>query len=518
MSNNIELPLESESEYDVEEFDSTDRMQKQINLLKIELLNAKQKEHVAQVEVQKLSNGSKELRKMIEERNRILTNKFASEILDHNELQGSNKKYDCVIDIKSFKDLVGPGWELDFPNPEVYLEQNDQIIFRNIGNSLAFLTVTGAYDKGKTFLLNKLCNCNFPSSKKVETKGISFKSTYVSETTDVIIIDTAGTHSPIKYCETISEKKETEKRIRDLIFLLSDFFILVVNDYTTLDQELLEKLEKQLKGNKKKTNKELIVVHNLKDVYTEDLALKTWEKQIISLYDLNQKAQVLATTVEDGSEITWLKAEYARHVMMINDFTSEGKKYNLNTIKLLRQWITAFCVNHKKKNIFTELFNILSKNITESQNMNLSNSPCSEEVRYSIHESESHLDTCKLSICRRDNKFFLHSKFFNENLLDITPNSFEPCYDIVKNSEEYLIIIDTPGVAEENLRIKRTKNVLTVDGMREKDFEGESQEFVRSFGKFHLEFKIPSDYDYRNRKSVYKDGILRISFKFDAGD
>ncbi len=64
---------------------------------------------------------------------------------------------------------------------------------------------------------------------------------------DVItVIDSAGSHSPMKMSEKIIEKRETEKRIRDIIFFLSDFFIFVVNDYTTLDQEMLEKLEKQI--------------------------------------------------------------------------------------------------------------------------------------------------------------------------------------------------------------------------------------------------------------------------------
>jgi hypothetical protein len=52
--------------------------------------------------------------------------------------------------------------------------------------------------------------------------------------------------------ESVDEKKETEKRLRDMIFLLNDFFIRVVNDYRTLDKEILVKLEKQLQANKKK--------------------------------------------------------------------------------------------------------------------------------------------------------------------------------------------------------------------------------------------------------------------------
>ncbi|OMJ78417.1 hypothetical protein SteCoe_21791 [Stentor coeruleus] len=494
---------------------STESLQKELTQIKLEILNSEQGQQCLQVYAQKLQAEHRELKKVLAETNGLLNSKFSSEITNLDEENSDSGKYDCVIDIKSFKDLAGGGWELDFPNPNLIINENYEDCFESIGNSLAFLTVTGAYDKGKTFLLNKLCNANFPSSKKVETKGISFKSTYVSDTTDIIIIDTAGTHGPIKYNEKISEKKETEKRIRDLVFLLSDFFIFVVNDFTTLDQELLEKLEKQLKGNKKKIHKELIVVHNLKDVYTEQMAEKAWEKQVTNLYDMKNKAHVITTTVDGRAQIKWLKTEFTRHVMLISDLLPFGKQVNIDTIGLLRQWVTAFCANHTQKNIFRELFKILNENLKEKQNPGIVRSDSIKEIHVA---QDQLLDSNKLSVIKRENKYYLHSPYFKENHLDTTPNSFEPAFDIVRSPEEYLIIIDTPGIAEENLIVRRTKNVLIVEGVREKDFDGESQEFMRSFGKFYLEFKIPSDYDYRSRKKVYKDGTLRISFKHDVDD
>ena len=40
----------------------------------------------------------------------------------------------------------------------------------------AIVAVIGLFDKGKTFILNKLTNENLPSSKKVNTKGLSLKN------------------------------------------------------------------------------------------------------------------------------------------------------------------------------------------------------------------------------------------------------------------------------------------------------------------------------------------------------
>lgn len=93
------------------------------------------------------------------------------------------------------------------------------------------------YDKGKTFVLNNLTLSNLPSGKKVNTKGISFKHVNVDNGTNLILVDTAGSYSPIKIENELSivEKEATEMFILDLVFDIADYFICVVNDFTSLD-------------------------------------------------------------------------------------------------------------------------------------------------------------------------------------------------------------------------------------------------------------------------------------------
>lgn len=62
----------------------------------------------------------------------------------------------------------------------------------------ATVAVVGLYDKGKTFVLNNLTNSNLPSGKKVTTKGISFKNVNMDSGTNLILLDTAGSYSPVK--------------------------------------------------------------------------------------------------------------------------------------------------------------------------------------------------------------------------------------------------------------------------------------------------------------------------------
>lgn len=420
--------------------------------------------------------------------------------------ESNEGKYDCIINISSFSELATEGWELEFPCKPEDCEIDSKNYYKLYGNSQAFLSVTGAYDKGKTFLLNKLCGSKFPSSKKIETKGLSFKSTKIEQTTDIIIIDTAGTHSPVKNYQQLALKKDTEKRIRDLVFLLSDFFIFVVNDYTTLDQELLDKLEKQVKGFKSKTFKEIVVVHNLKDIYNEEDCEKSWEKQILSLYDRSTEATLNITTVDSEAKVKWLKTQFSRHLVMINDRCLFGQKVNENSIKLLKMWIQTECASHKNKNLFEELFLILSKDIKNSVKI--------EDRDQGNNNYEMFQDAD--FICE-NSKYFLKNSNFSKETLSVTNNQFDPDIDVVKNPGEMIVIIDTPGVNEDQLDLKICKNELTISGTREQDYDGVSQFTTRTFGEFTLKIKIPRDYDSKKGKKTYKDGTLKIDFPADSG-
>ena len=249
--------------------------------------------------------------------------------------------YDCIIDIKMCTDITNSGWEVEFPNEEVVTKENFKKIYNKFNSAKAYLSITGAYDKGKTMILNKLCDSNLPCGKKVETRGISFKAMQVKEVTEVLVIDTAGIHSPINLGEiTLEEKKNTERKLRDIVFNLSDIFILVVNDFTTLDQEILVKLENKISRSSKKKFKEIYVIHNLKDVTTEEMKNFIWDKQIVKIYSSeDSNCHIETALVQDKKDTgiaTYLRTRFTRHIMMINDNSEYGKKFNAMSIGLLK--------------------------------------------------------------------------------------------------------------------------------------------------------------------------------------
>ena len=57
-------------------------------------------------------------------------------------------------------------------------------------------------------------------------------------------MDTAGSYSPVRVDNELSvvEKEATELFLLDIVFDISDYFICVVNDFTSLDQRYLDKI------------------------------------------------------------------------------------------------------------------------------------------------------------------------------------------------------------------------------------------------------------------------------------
>jgi hypothetical protein len=63
-----------------------------------------------------------------------------------------------------------------------------------------------------------------------------------------------GSYSPVKIVNELSviEKEATELFILDIVFEISDYFICVVNDFTSLDQRYLDKLSRNLQNSSSK--------------------------------------------------------------------------------------------------------------------------------------------------------------------------------------------------------------------------------------------------------------------------
>jgi 50S ribosome-binding GTPase len=216
----------------------------------------------------------------------------------------------------------------------------------------AIVAVVGLYDKGKTFVLNNLSSSNLPSGKKVNTKGLSFKYVNVDGGTKLILLDTAGSYSPVKVQNNMSiiEREATEHFILELVFDVSDYFLFVVNDFTSLDQRYLDKLTRSLQTSANKSFREVIVVHNFKEVESQDILDHIWETQVKQIYadGSTQTTLVAATNPMTGKleekKVTWFKSPFTRHVCIVNHDSLLGMNHNPWSFSLLRYWLKAVLV------------------------------------------------------------------------------------------------------------------------------------------------------------------------------
>jgi HSP20 family protein len=76
----------------------------------------------------------------------------------------------------------------------------------------------------------------------------------------------------------------------------------------------------------------------------------------------------------------------------------------------------------------------------------------------------------------------------------------EPMVDIITSDEELRVVAEIPGVSKEEIQIKATENMVTI----------QTTDPAR---KYYKEVDLPDAVDPGNAKSTYKNGILEITLK-----
>jgi hypothetical protein len=132
------------------------------------------------------------------------------------------EEYDVVLDVSSLQQFAEAGWP-------VYARRSvDAMVNKALEANLDFsgkvVSVLGLYDKGKSFLVNKLFHLSLGSGKRVHTRGVSMRLTTSTppsaypedDKRDILVLDTAGVHSP---------GKSMDSSHSPLNFLLSSSFL-----------------------------------------------------------------------------------------------------------------------------------------------------------------------------------------------------------------------------------------------------------------------------------------------------
>jgi len=91
--------------------------------------------------------------------------------------------------------------------------------------------------------------------------------------------------------------------------------------------------------------------------------------------------------------------------------------------------------------------------------------------------------------------------------------SWYPLTDIYETSDDFVLKMDLPGVAKEDVNIEFQDNVLTVKGERKNESDKDKECFCNvesTSGKFYRSFRFPENVDGSKITATMKDGILEL--------
>ena len=96
---------------------------------------------------------------------------------------------------------------------------------------------------------------------------------------------------------------------------------------------------------------------------------------------------------------------------------------------------------------------------------------------------------------------------------NITVPEWAPAVDILEDANEYLIKVELPEVAKEDVKVTVEGGTLTISGQRKAEKEEKARRYhriERFYGRFERSFSLPEDAEAGKVNAEYKDGVLRV--------
>ena len=96
---------------------------------------------------------------------------------------------------------------------------------------------------------------------------------------------------------------------------------------------------------------------------------------------------------------------------------------------------------------------------------------------------------------------------------NITVPEWAPAVDILEDANEYLIKVELPEVAKEDVKVTVEGGTLTISGQRKAEKEEKAPRYhriERFYGRFERSFSLPEDAEAGKVNAEYKDGVLRV--------
>ncbi len=109
------------------------------------------------------------------------------------------------------------------------------------------------------------------------------------------------------------------------------------------------------------------------------------------------------------------------------------------------------------------------------------------------------------------------SRFFGVGDSDqstVETSQWAPRVDIREEENNFMILVDVPGVDPSDIEVSMDKSILTIKGERKVDSEANGSKLTRQervYGTFHRRFALPESADAESISAQGSHGVLEIS-------
>lgn len=90
------------------------------------------------------------------------------------------------------------------------------------------------------------------------------------------------------------------------------------------------------------------------------------------------------------------------------------------------------------------------------------------------------------------------------------PPSFSPPVDIVAGEEHLLILVEVPGMTDDEVAVEVSDGVVTISGERTSDGDGEFLARERPTGEFSRSFSLAYELDPESVSARLDSGVLEV--------
>lgn len=401
----------------------------------------------------------------------------------------TNTPYDIIIRINSLFDLRSVGWEIllgEHVENMISVDMapgnnNDENIQSDITRKTtidvkegAVVTVLGAYNRGKSFLLNQLCNVALPNGNLVHTEGISItagKENY----TNIVFLDTAGTDTPVKN-DDIDCKRATEALLREVVLHLCTFIIVVVNRLRATDQVYIREILKHCQAIKKKAG--IIIVHNLLDIETAHDIEETIHNEVEYIFDAipRQIEPVLNGTTRTIKFFSSKKGDIeVRHFILAKAGSEAAHVWNTQSLDGIMNLFQNSTEHQRSLDIIDSMISFVNSKLPHLfiRNDDLKRDDAEQDLQIVQHDSQPCIvlserkhrqnltdQPCLLGLSEK--LVYDNAGFFLRHEID----EWEPRYNLYENVDEIRLVLELPGFKKGECETVVRDSTIIINGTR----------------------------------------------------